>query len=280
MIRTIAYIRKSLIDYYDTNEIESFINIIFNNIYNYSKKEMILNASKKLAEDEFLKIKNIVDQLEQYIPIQYILGSTYFYNLSFNVTPNVLIPRPETEELVDLILKKYSNQKLNVLDIGTGSGCIPITLKKENVFFEMHACDISEKALDVAIKNASNNNTEVNFFKYDALSDKLPKQNDLDIIISNPPYVTEKEKEQMESNVLDNEPHLALFVPNNDPLLFYKAITYKAKKLLKVNGELYFEINEAYGKEMEELLQQNNFEAKIIKDLNGKDRIAFGKLKA
>lgn len=279
MKRTIEYIRKSLIEYYSQLEIESFIDIIFNNIYNYSKKDLLLRSNETLTSSEFQKIEAIIKRLQNFEPIQYIFGVADFYNLKFHVNANVLIPRSETEELVHLILNEHKNKPLRVLDIGTGSGCIPITLKKNNPFFEVFTCDISDKALDVAQKNATGLNVDVAFIPFDILSEEEFPETNFDLIVSNPPYVTEKEKYLMQANVLDNEPHLALFVPDNNPLLFYNAITQRAMKILKPNGEIYFEINEAYGNETKALLEEHNFSAIIIKDLNGKDRIVKGTLK-
>lgn len=277
MKQTFTYIRNSLINYYSQHEIESFISIIFENIYNYSKHDIILNEKKIIPESDVNRIQEIIKRLKNFEPLQYILGETEFYGLRFEINRNVLIPRQETEELVDLILKKHKNNSLKVFDIGTGSGCIPITLKKYNPNFNVYSCDISEEAIKVADKNAIKNNVEIKLRIYNILSLDPFEENQFDILVSNPPYVTEKEKALMERNVLNYEPYLALFVPNHDPLLFYDAIIQKSVYLLKANGEIYFEINEAYGNEVKELLDNNNFESNIIKDINGKDRIAFGK---
>jgi len=279
MKRTFSYIRNSLIDYYSHHEIESFISIIFNNIYNYSKNEIILNDGKILSEEEFGNIKSIVERLKKYHPIQYIFGNAEFYGLPIKVSPAVLIPRNETEELVDILLKKHRNEALRIIDMGTGSGCIPIALKKNEARFKLLACDISEEALELAKENAQMNNVEVEFFHYDILSEKSLDIEKVDVIISNPPYVTTKEKELMSPNVLENEPHLALFVPNNNPLLFYRAIVLKSNSMLSTNGEIYFEINEAYGDEVLQLMECHGFDAEILKDLNGKERMVIGQKK-
>lgn len=276
MKRTLAYVRKSLIRFYSHQEIEAFISIIFYHIYNYSKNELILNDAKALPESDFIKIKEIVARLQLKEPIQYILGSAEFYSLTFKVTPDVLIPRGETEELVDLILKDDENKNLKVLDIGTGSGCIPISLKKNNPQFGVFSCDISEKALRLAEANAKQNNVSIQFFPFDILSDQMFPFTEFDLIVSNPPYVTNKEKALMDANVLEHEPHRALFVPDNDPLLFYRAIIQKSKSILVPTGTIYFEINEAYGNEVVKLLKNANFKTVLIKDLNGKDRIVKG----
>ncbi|MFA9391249.1 MAG: peptide chain release factor N(5)-glutamine methyltransferase [Prolixibacteraceae bacterium] len=276
---TLSYIRKTLISCYSQQEIEAFISIIFKHIYNYSKNDLILNAYSTLPEKDCLRIAEIVENLMSHHPIQYILGETEFYDLTFKVNSDVLIPRNETEELVHLILKNYANRNLKILDIGTGSGCIPISLKKNRPDFEVFSCDISKKALALARKNASLNNVVVQFHYFDVLSNEAFFVTGFDIIVSNPPYVTEKEKKLMEANVLDHEPHLALFVPDQDPLLFYKAISKRAASLLTPDGEIYFEINEAYGQEVVQLLQNSGLRATVIKDINGKDRIVVGSRK-
>ena len=277
MKRTTEYIHNSLINFYSQREIESFTHIIFDHFYNYSKHHIIVNADKMLPEEDFDSIKHIVSRLKKYEPIQYILGQCEFYGLPFFVSPAVLIPRQETEELVHMLLKKYTARKVNLLEIGTGSGCIPISIKKNNPAINVFSCDISEEALAIAKKNAVLNNVELTLFKYDILSKQPINLKGIDIVVSNPPYVTMHEKQYMEKNVLDYEPHLALFVPDNDPLKFYKAILSKAETVLNPEGEIYFEINETFGKPVAELLTSHNFEAEIIKDINQKDRIAFGK---
>lgn len=276
MKRTLEYIRKSLKRRYSHQEIEAFISIIFKHIYNYSKNEMILNDARLLPESDFVRIKDIVSRLEVHEPIQYILGVAEFYGLTFKVSPDVLIPRNETEELVDLVLKDHQNEKLKILDIGTGSGCIPVSLKRHNPYFNIYSCDIAEAALEIAKENAKQNNVSINFFQFDILSTSSFPLNNFDIVISNPPYVTEKETALMEANVLEHEPHLALFVPDDDPLRFYRAIVQRSKRLLVRHGTIYFEINEAYGEDVVQLLQNEDYEATLIKDLNGKDRIVKG----
>ena len=273
MKRTTQYIRNSLIRCYSHQEIEAFIYIIFNHIYNYSKNDLILNAGNTLPESDFYKIKEIVSRLMLQEPIQYILGETEFFGLPFKVSHGVLIPRNETEELVDLILKNHSKGKLKVLDVGTGSGCISISLKNNRYDFDVYACDISGEALRMAKENAELNNVDVEFFQFDILSDEELPFSDFNIIVSNPPYVTKKEKKLMEANVLEHEPWLALFVPDDDPLQFYRVIVQKSRKYLAQKGMLYFEINEAYGEEVIQLLKDANFEATIFKDINGKDRM-------
>ncbi|MCH6199100.1 peptide chain release factor N(5)-glutamine methyltransferase [Aquiflexum sp. LQ15W] len=210
------------------------------------------------------------------MPIQYILGKAPFYGREFEVSPAVLIPRNETEELVHLIIKENPKPGLKILDIGTGSGCIPITLDLELKSSTVYALDISGEALAIASQNAEQLQSRVEFVHLDILTEELPFQ-DLDIIVSNPPYVRYSEKALMHTNVLDHEPHLALFVYDEDPLLFYRVISQKAKISLKPNGVLYFEINEAFAKETKELMEDLGFgEVTIFEDLNGKERMIRG----
>ncbi len=222
-----------------------------------------------------------MEELKTGKPLQYVLGETEFYGLRFKVNPSVLIPRPETEELVEWIISdlpkpKTSIEGLKIIDIGTGSGCIPISLKKNLPEAQLFALDISPEALDVSIQNAALNQTTVNFIQADILN-LLNKQliaEKFGIIVSNPPYVTDAEKEQMLPNVLQHEPHLALFVPDNDPLIFYKAIADFAIKHLDTTGSLYLEINENLGEETVQLLKQMGFKKIVLRqDLSGKDRM-------
>jgi release factor glutamine methyltransferase len=273
---TLSFIRNSLKNKYSAQEIESFIGIIFKHIYNYSKYELIVNNDLTLDEEGVKKIEQIVSRLENHEPIQYILGEGWFYDELFKVKPGVLIPRNETEELVDLIIKRHTGSKGKILDIGTGSGCIAISLKKHLKDFRLLACDISGEALSIARENAHVLQLELEFFNFDVLSGKpLPGQ--YDIIVSNPPYVTRREMQQMEPNVLDHEPHLALFVPDDDPLLFYRAIVQHAQNALVEGGSLYFEINENYGSEMLALLAAYGMKAELFNDINGKPRMLVGK---
>lgn len=211
------------------------------------------------------------------IPIQYLLGKTSFYGLDFEVNENVLIPRPETEELVDWILEsqksKAESRKLKILDIGTGSGCIAVSLAKNLSDAKVFAIDVSEKALATAKKNAEINAVEITFISQNILETQDLGQK-FDIIVSNPPYVRHLEKEEIKKNVLDNEPHLALFVEDNDALIFYRKIAELAQKNLSSSGQLYFEINQYLGKEMIELLETMNFKnVELRKDIYGNDRM-------
>jgi len=210
------------------------------------------------------------------IPIQQVTGWAPFYGRDFKVNSDVLIPRNETEELVHLIINENKLPNPKILDIGTGSGCIPITLALEIPDAEVSSIDISPDALSVAKENASLFNTPVHFHQLDVLSEELPIH-DLDILVSNPPYVRELEKAEMHQNVLKHEPHLALFVKDEDPLIFYREIARKAGSALKKGGRMYFEINEAFGEEIKQLMINLGFyDVKIMQDLNGKMRMAVG----
>jgi release factor glutamine methyltransferase len=219
----------------------------------------------------------ITEELIHGKPVQYVIGETEFYGCRIKVNENVLIPRPETEELVDWIIKLVPNKELTILDICTGSGCIPIALKKNLPKAEVAACDISHEALEMAMKNAVLNKTDVRFFYTNILNPTVSSWSTFDLIISNPPYVRNSEKQLMHKNVLEFEPHLALFVEDDEALIFYRKITELAKSKLKQGGFLFFEINEAYGKEIAELLEENGFkDVEIRKDMFGKDRMAKG----
>jgi release factor glutamine methyltransferase len=243
-----------------------------------SRTDILTN--KKINFSEFEKLHTFLNRINQAEPWQYIIGETEFYGRKFEVTKDVLIPRPETEELVDLIISENKSKKgLRILDIGTGSGCIPITLAKELSQAEVYAVDISEAALKMAQKNSTLHSASVDFTLFDILSNSKFKIQNLELIVSNPPYVTEDEKKAMHANVLAYEPFLALFVPDEDPLKFYSRILTFAQNHLVAGGSCYFEINEKFGEEMRTLMADKNLiDTRIIKDLNGKDRYAFGKL--
>jgi len=279
MKQTIKDIRDDLSGLYPKEEIDSFIFLIFNYLYGFKKIDLLISSDFDISIADRAKISDWVDRLKKYVPIQHVLGVTEFYGLKYRVTEDVLIPRQETEELVDLIVKRYRNFAVKILDIGSGSGCIPIALKKNLPMADVWSCDISPEALAIARENAELNSVDVSFSLFDILSfDDFPAIG-FDIIVSNPPYVTESEKALMHSNVLDYEPHLALFVTDQEPLLFYNNIVKRSKKLLTNDGAIFFEINEAYGLEVKSLLVDNGFDAEIVKDINGKDRIVQGWLK-
>lgn len=283
----VRFFREELQGLYDETEVEMFIAFCFEDFLNIKRFEISLRAIETISESELLKFNFAVKDLKKHKPIQYILGKADFYKLKFIVNEQVLIPRPETEELVKLVIDDFNLHTLSlskgteaILDVGTGSGCIAIALKKNIPYVTVNAIDVSEEALNIAKQNAEQNDVKINFIKHDILSlVSLDKEfeNKLDIIVSNPPYVRELEKKQMSNNVLDYEPHLALFVSDNDPLIFYKTITTFASKHLKPNGKLYFEINEYLGEETKKVMEVNGFkEVVLVKDINGKNRILRG----
>lgn len=265
-------------DTYDTNETEAITLLVINEICNLSKAKTKAFPETEIPVEQSEKLNHILEELKTGKPVQYILGKTEFYGLPFYVNPSVLIPRPETEELVEWMLELVGSFKLavgSILDVGTGSGCIAISLKKNLPGFKVSAIDISAEALQTATSNATLNNVDIKFINDDILNPKseieIPKY---EIIISNPPYVTLHDKTRMHANVTDFEPHTALFVPENNPLIFYKAIADFAKFNLTENGLLFFEINESYGKETVELLADKGFkEIELRKDMSGRDRM-------
>ncbi|MCR9014331.1 peptide chain release factor N(5)-glutamine methyltransferase [Aquiflexum gelatinilyticum] len=258
---------------YPKQEAESLVFWLFEAYLGKKRMDLLKNEG---LDKEPQELSQALENLLQGMPIQYILGKAPFYGREFFVSPAVLIPRNETEELVHLIIKENPNEGLYILDIGTGSGCIPITLDLEMKTPTVLGLDISEEALDIAKKNANLLQSKVDFFQIDVLNEELPFK-DFDIIVSNPPYVRHSEKDLMHTNVLAYEPHLALFVYDEDPLLFYRTISQKALKTLKSGGKIYFEINEAFGKETKELMENLGFEqVKIFEDLNGRQRMIRG----
>ena len=272
-----ASIRKELEGIFPKEEIESLIFLIYEKVKGYSRTQFLLSREEKLSTDELVEIEKIVSRLKKHEPIQYILGQTEFYGMPFHSVSGVLIPRPETEELVQWIIQENKLLSPTILDIGTGTGCIAISLLKNIEQAKVIACDISLLCIETALRNAELNATPVSVFEYDILNG-TPKVTfpELDLIVSNPPYVRETEKLLMEKNVLEYEPGLALFVTDEKPLIFYERIADFAITHLKNRGNLYFEINEAFGKECVEMLQGKGFSNIILKkDINGKDRMIW-----
>jgi release factor glutamine methyltransferase len=261
---------SSQLEIYDTQEATSLVNWLLEYHLGLRRVDIIhfleeKDLPKKLFED--------LNRLKDGEPIQYVLGKAPFYGYEFLVNSSTLIPRNETEELVHLILKENKSSGLKILDIGTGTGCIPISLALELNQAQVYGLDISEEALEVAHKNAKLLHAAVTFLNCDILKD-LPAVDELDILVSNPPYIPEKGKSEMHRNVLDFEPGLALFVPDNDPLIFYLVIAQKGKNLLKSGGKLYFEIHEDFGQEVMKCLKDLGYtEIRLLKDLNDKDRM-------
>lgn len=285
-MKTIAdallFFDDSLRSVYDMDELTSVKYLVLSDIFNLSKAQLRAFTDRALSNEQEQKLQQVVAKLQTGKPVQYVLGYTEFYGLPFKVNPSVLIPRPETEELVEWIIsekqeagsKKQDN--LKILDIGTGSGCIPVTLKKHLPDAQVSALDISAKALETAKQNAELNKVDVEFVEADILN--LEHHSLLtahySLIVSNPPYVTEHEKAGMNNNVLGFEPHLALFVKDNDPLVFYNAVADFALKQLQPDGLLFFEINENLGKQTVELLTHKQFKnIELRQDMRGKDRM-------
>jgi protein-(glutamine-N5) methyltransferase, release factor-specific len=274
MQTAIKYIQSELQGLYPETEIKSFSRLIIEKVTGFSRLDIILNKNTQFSVEQQQKVESFIEKLKNFVPIQYILGETEFYGLMFSVNESVLIPRPETEELVDWIRSENTGaSKLKILDIGTGSGCIAISLKYEFSDAIIEAFDISDEALATARANAVRNRLDVNFSKVDILECQHFTRK-WDIIVSNPPYVLENEKAEILPNVLDNEPHLALFVPDNDPLLFYRKIAEFAKNHLTEKGKVYFEINRQFGQETVDLLTELGFrDIKLRKDIAGNDRM-------
>lgn len=275
-IRTFKdYFFDTLAGEYAKEEIGSFFNILSREYLKLSRLEIVLHPEYELSRESYEKMNRALQSLKEHQPIQYITGHTEFFGLQFKVTEDVLIPRPETEELVEWMVNDLKGRKLKILDIGTGSGCIAITLAKHLPEAKVTALDISSKALEVAKSNAGKNQVTLEFLHLDILAQThLPRQ--FDVIVSNPPYVRELEKKQMQRNVLEYEPETALFVKDEDPLLFYRKITSLASQNLPFHGSLYFEINQYLGKETEDLLLEKNFQTTLKKDIFGAERMLKG----
>ncbi|MBK6524364.1 MAG: peptide chain release factor N(5)-glutamine methyltransferase [Crocinitomicaceae bacterium] len=269
----LPYFKRKLKSVYEEEEIESIFFRITEDTLNLTKRK-VLTEDKRLTESELLTFKEYVDHLAKNEPLQYILGEADFLGLKFKVSPAVLIPRPETEELVDLIIRENKTKsELEILDIGCGSGCIPISLKKNIPQSKVTAMDISSAALEIAKINSVINKTEITFLERDLFSDSVLEMQQFDIIVSNPPYIADSEREGMHANVKEHEPAIALFVPDSDPLKFYNRIFYFAQTNLKPDGLIYFEINPYFADELTKIALQNKFSSAIVlTDLSGKNR--------
>ena len=273
MNRITAYIRQSLQESYPQEEIKALSMLICCDMLGLDALDIYMGKDIILSECKQRELENIIFRLQKNEPIQYIRGFAEFCGRNFKVASGVLIPRPETAELVELIVKENPNAR-HLLDIGTGSGCIAISLDKKLPDVDVEAWDISEEALAIARKNNEDLEAGVRFLQRDVLSDDWEKVPSFDVIVGNPPYVTETEKNEMDANVLDWEPGLALFVPDEDPLRFYNRIACLGSDLLLPGGKLYFEINQAYGRETAHILEMNQYrDVRVIKDIFGKDRI-------
>lgn len=269
--------QKQLENEYPVEEVQSFFFLLTENFLGTTRLDLALDNEKSLSAAEEKGFENALKRLLNHEPIQYIIGETEFFGSKFIVDKNVLIPRPETEELVEWILDDFKfNQPegLSILDIGTGSGCIAVSLAKNFPEAKVTAIDVSAGALEIAKTNARKNNVQVRFLLQDILKSEIPGK--FDIIVSNPPYVRELEKEKMQRNVVENEPGLALYVKDEDPLLFYRRITQLAAAALEKNGKLYFEINQYLSQETEQILIENGFRTELKKDIFGNFRMLKG----
>ncbi len=283
------FTKQNLAPLYPAREVQALSHTLFSEILNITPASLYISLEKKVEESLVKKVEEAVARLQEMRPIQQILGRTEFYGMTFFVNEHTLIPRPETEELVEWIISelRITNYELRILDIGTGSGCIAVSLKKNIPQGNVYAWDISEQALEVARRNATANSTSITFEQYDILNHTSQIINHkssiinhkFDIIVSNPPYVCESEKAGMQDNVLRYEPHTALFVADSNPLVFYIAIADFAKQALNKSGLLYFEINAKFGSDTVSMLTEKGFSnVTLKKDINGKDRMVRAQL--
>lgn len=262
---------------YDSREAANIADMVMEHITGYQKTNRIIHKNIPLDIQQQAQLQKCNEELLQHKPIQYVLQKAWFYGMKFFVNESVLIPRPETEELIDWITSEINNKNIpvhTVLDIGSGSGCIPIALKKKNPGISISSMDISKDALVVAKKNANDLGAEINFFEFDFLNEsRWPELSAFDFIVSNPPYIKRSESKDMRKNVTDFEPHIALFVPDSDPLIFYKKLAAFGKKHLVEDGKIFAEINENSGKEVTDLFTNENYRVELKKDIHGKDRM-------
>lgn len=275
MNKIVAYIRSRLQPYYAAEEVSALSRIVCCDLLGQAPTDYYLGKDIVLSSKKEQELEDILQRLSRFEPLQYIEGRTLFLGREFWVAPGVLIPRPETEELVELMLKEIPADA-RILDVGTGSGCIAISLAKELPDALVTAWDVSPEALSVARANARKLQADVRFVECDVLACQVDEVGLYDVIVSNPPYVTEAEKADMEPNVLQWEPSLALFVPDDDPLRFYRRIAVLGRDMLADGGRLYFEINRAYGREMVEMLRTMGYvRVRVKKDLSQNDRFVI-----
>ena len=265
-------------------EISSIVYFILTGIFNITKTDIVAGKMVPYSGETAQTLQKAIQRINSGEPVQYVLGEAYFFGRKLRVNASVLIPRPETEGLVAAVLSycarlsKYRShpQVISIIDIGTGSGCIPVTLFNELSAVRLYATDVSAAALSVAVDNATLHDADITFIEHNILSEPIPVR-ELDVIVSNPPYVTDRERSGMARNVLDFEPHTALFVRDDDPLLFYRAIARQSGPVLKADGLLALEINPQYAKEVADVLLDNGFkEVAVSQDVSGKDRIVTG----
>jgi release factor glutamine methyltransferase len=272
------YLARELAGIYKEPEIRALTDILIKTVTGITKLHQLYDNEYPVTERETAKIIEFTRELKTYKPIQYILGETSFYNCNIKVNSSTLIPRPETEELVDLIVRENKDFVGNIIDFGTGSGCIAIALAVNLPASNLTGIDISDDALTIARENALLNNVNISFINGDVFNFRQGPIEKAGIIVSNPPYIRKSEKPHMAKNVLEFEPHVALFVDDSEPLIFYNAILRLADKLLLPDGRLYFEINEMMGNPLVELLKSFGYsEIEIVSDLNDKERIIKGR---
>lgn len=266
-------IQTKLNNRYNPNELKNIKYMLLEEVTGFSRAQLLANRAYQLTETQIKNADNALEKLQLNVPIQYVIGKADFFGLTFKVNNNVLIPRPETEELVEWILNDVKkNAEFSILDIGTGSGCIAISLKKNLDVADISGMDISENALDVATQNATLNGVNVEFFAAD-ITKKLTLHRKWDILVSNPPYIPNNQSTNMDKVVTESEPPTALFVPDNDPLLFYKSILEFSKQHLSETGSIYVEIHQSYARQYQDLFNQYGFEIEIRKDMSGNDRM-------
>ncbi|MEM9052852.1 MAG: peptide chain release factor N(5)-glutamine methyltransferase [Bacteroidota bacterium] len=269
--------RNGLADIYPLLEIDHIFYLVMEHLFRMTRISIHLDEKRDFEDQELRAIDSILSRLKKNEPIQYILGSTHFYGLELIVNENVLVPRPETEELVRWIIDESTNTTESIIDLGTGSGCIALALKKSLPSVKVSAIDVSVDALNLAQKNAANNHLDINFFLFDLINQESLGFGKYDTMVSNPPYVTLEDKKLMNPNVVDHEPHLALFVPEHDPLVFYRKIIDLADGHLNRGGKLFFEINESFGEQIRSLLSDRGFRpVEIRMDFTGRVRMAKG----
>ena len=272
---------NQLTSIYEKREAANITDWVFENITGFKKLERSINRNVELGKGVMQKLQIYLAELLQYRPVQYVLNEAWFYKMKFYVNENVLIPRPETEELVEWIVEDVRSLKYDVryrefkvLEIGTGSGCIAVSIKKELENIDITAIDISEEALKVANKNADALHTKINFLQINFLNENLwDSLQFYDAIVSNPPYIPENKKEKLAKNVTEFEPAIALFVENNNPFIFYEKIAKFARSHLEPNGKIFVEIHEEYSKEVQKIFSARNFKTQIRKDIYGKERM-------
>lgn len=272
--KTKRHFTEALVERFSQREAEQLMRILLEDLFGIDQKRQLMEPELRIEEFQYSLLKDAVNRLLEGVPVQYVTGKAWFDGLLFHVDESVLIPRPETEELVQKVASELPvDRPLRIWDVGTGSGCIAIALAKRFPLADVVAFDVSGKALITARQNAINNKVEVDFICDDVLHPQLELWHQpVDVVVSNPPYIRESEKTSMEANVLDHEPHTALFVPDEDPLVFYRQILTIAKPQLNPDGVVWFEINEAKGEEMSQLCKEKGLAVEILEDFFGKPR--------